>query len=189
MRGIAHVMLFAAILTAAPTVAEESQNQTVIDNIKTQDQTLQRLIRQRAGPEAAAADDARRLLMQSAADGPAADIEVYATAKDGGWSVSYWADKRMPIKGNVIALPVGKVATLNVTSGDLIYEMAFPDLALEFDAIPGRLNAVTIRPEKPGVLTGQCASICGAFDAKLVLHFMTPQDYTAWRTQNGLPAD
>jgi len=186
-----YLVSIAVVLMCASTPAKGQNTQEVdlVDDIKKLDQKLQQIIEDIAGPEATAAHEARRLLEQSANAIPEADVEIFATATDGTWSISYWVGEKIEVTGNIIALPIGKVAKLNATSSDIIYEMTFPDLELEFDAIPGCLASVSIRPEKPAVLTGTCKDLCGTRTAPLVLHFMTPEDYAAWRKVNELPAE
>jgi cytochrome c oxidase subunit 2 len=49
-----------------------------------------------------------------------------------------------------------------VTAADVIHSFALPSAGVKIDAIPGKLNTVRVKFEKPGIFFGQCSEICGA---------------------------
>jgi heme/copper-type cytochrome/quinol oxidase subunit 2 len=58
-------------------------------------------------------------------------------------------------------LLVNKVGRILVTSDDVLHSWAIPAFGIKIDACPGRLNQVTVLPERTGVFYGQCSEICG----------------------------
>ncbi len=58
-------------------------------------------------------------------------------------------------------LPLGIDRRIIVRSLDVIHSLAVPSLGLKVDAIPGRLNQITVSPKKAGVFYGRCSEICG----------------------------
>lgn len=62
---------------------------------------------------------------------------------------------------NEIHIPVGQSVRLQLEAADVIHSFWVPSLAGKRDLIPGRLNEMTIRAERPGIYRGQCAEFCG----------------------------
>jgi len=62
---------------------------------------------------------------------------------------------------NEIAVPVGKVVHLLVTSNDVIHSWTIPAFGSKLQATPGRVAASWFRPEKVGMYYGQCSVLCG----------------------------
>lgn len=58
-------------------------------------------------------------------------------------------------------LPLNQSSRLLITSEDVIHSWAIPSLALKVDAIPGRLNNLSLLPKITGMFYGQCSEICG----------------------------
>ena len=63
---------------------------------------------------------------------------------------------------NVIALPFGFQVRNLVTSADVLHSWAIPSIGVKVDAIPGRLNQLSMYFRRPGLFLGQCSEICGA---------------------------
>lgn len=55
---------------------------------------------------------------------------------------------------------VGRTKTL-VTSSDVLHSWALPALGVKADAVPGRINSLTLHPKRFGLFFGQCREICG----------------------------
>lgn len=60
-----------------------------------------------------------------------------------------------------VTLPCNKVSRILVTSVDVIHCWAVPSLGIKIDAVPGRVNSLSILPTKAGFYYGQCSEICG----------------------------
>jgi heme/copper-type cytochrome/quinol oxidase subunit 2 len=62
---------------------------------------------------------------------------------------------------NPLVVPVGKYASLTITSTDVIHAFAVPALGIKVDAVPGRLNTVALYITEVGHYYGQCSELCG----------------------------
>jgi cytochrome c oxidase subunit 2 len=62
---------------------------------------------------------------------------------------------------NRIVLPVDTTIRVITTSVDVIHAWAVPALGLKTDSVPGRLNEMWVKIEKPGTYYGQCSELCG----------------------------
>lgn len=58
-------------------------------------------------------------------------------------------------------LPRGTRIRLLTTSADVIHSWALPAAGVKMDAIPGRLNQVTLFFNRSGTFHGQCSELCG----------------------------
>ena len=63
---------------------------------------------------------------------------------------------------NRLVLPWGVEARILITAADVLHSWTIPRIGVKADAVPGRLNQVTLLPTRPGVFYGQCSEICGA---------------------------
>lgn len=62
---------------------------------------------------------------------------------------------------NPLVIPVAKYASVTVTSSDVIHSFAVPSLGIKIDAVPGRLNTVSMYIMELGHYYGQCSELCG----------------------------
>ena len=62
---------------------------------------------------------------------------------------------------NILVLPIRKLIRIVVTSSDVIHSWSVPSFGIKIDAIPGRLNQVSLFIDKPGTYYGACQEICG----------------------------
>lgn len=60
-----------------------------------------------------------------------------------------------------MVLPILLHIRLLVTSADVLHSWALPSIGAKCDAVPGRLNQVSIFLLREGLLYGQCSEICG----------------------------
>lgn len=63
---------------------------------------------------------------------------------------------------NRAIIPYNTEIRLLVTAADVIHSWTVPRLGVKADAIPGRLNQLSVVASRPGVYYGQCSEICGA---------------------------
>nr|YP_010178021.1 cytochrome c oxidase subunit II [Conaspidia wangi]QSZ78252.1 cytochrome c oxidase subunit II [Conaspidia wangi] len=63
---------------------------------------------------------------------------------------------------NNMILPLNIQLRIMVTSTDVIHSWAMPSMGKKIDAVPGRLNQISLMIKRPGVFFGQCSEICGA---------------------------
>lgn len=62
---------------------------------------------------------------------------------------------------NPLVIPIAKYASVTVTSSDVIHSFAVPSLGIKVDAVPGRLNTVSMYIMELGHYYGQCSELCG----------------------------
>lgn len=81
-----------------------------------------------------------------------------------------------------LVLPVGKKVEFLATAHDVIHSWWVPDLGIKKDAIPGYINTVWAKIERPGVYRGQCAELCGKGHAfmPIVVVAKTEQGFEHW---------
>nr|ABB01995.1 cytochrome oxidase subunit II [Maoricicada campbelli] len=63
---------------------------------------------------------------------------------------------------NRVILPFNIQIRLLISSFDVIHSWAMPSMSLKVDAVPGRLNQMSVLISRPGISYGQCSEICGA---------------------------
>jgi len=58
-------------------------------------------------------------------------------------------------------LPIRTHIRVLITSSDVLHSWAVPSLGVKMDAVPGRLNQISIFIKRKGTFYGQCSEICG----------------------------
>jgi len=83
---------------------------------------------------------------------------------------------------NHVVLPVGKKVRLLVTANDVLHAWWVPELATKKDAIPGFINELWVKIDKPGTYRGQCAELCGKDHGfmPIVVDAVSESDYKKW---------
>jgi cytochrome c oxidase subunit 2 len=83
---------------------------------------------------------------------------------------------------NEIHIPTGRDVHLQLEGGDVIHSFWVPNLAGKLDLIPGRINELTLRAERPGIYRGQCAEFCGLQHAHMAFLVVAqaPADFEQW---------
>jgi hypothetical protein len=81
-----------------------------------------------------------------------------------------------------IRVPTGKNVLLEITSTDVQHSFWVPDIAGKVDAVPGYVNTMWLRVDKPGTYLGQCAEYCGLnhYNMLIELVAMEPDAFGAW---------
>lgn len=64
-------------------------------------------------------------------------------------------------------MPAGRDIDFAVESMDVIHSFWIPRLGGKIDAIPGHVNVVRLRADRPGVYGGVCAEFCGTGHAAM----------------------
>nr|UAT98554.1 cytochrome c oxidase subunit II [Penthicodes atomaria] len=62
---------------------------------------------------------------------------------------------------NRMTVPFLTQMRIIVSSSDVIHSWTIPSMGVKMDAIPGRLNQISMMVNKPGLFFGQCSEICG----------------------------
>ena len=60
-----------------------------------------------------------------------------------------------------LILPVNTHIRILVTATDVLHSWAMPSFGVKMDAVPGRLNQVSLYLLRTGQFYGQCSEICG----------------------------
>ncbi|MGH8455110.1 MAG: cytochrome c oxidase subunit II [Nevskiales bacterium] len=86
---------------------------------------------------------------------------------------------------NPLVVPVGKKIRFLLTSNDVLHAWWAPDLAIKKDAIPGYINEMWTRIDKPGTYRGQCVELCGRDHGfmPVVVKAVSEDEYKAWVAQ------
>ncbi len=81
-----------------------------------------------------------------------------------------------------VVVPVGKKIRFLTTANDVIHSWWVPALGWKKDAIPGFINEMWARIDKPGVYRGQCAELCGKDHGfmPIVVVAKNESDYRDW---------
>ncbi|GKA84203.1 cytochrome c oxidase subunit 2 [Tanacetum coccineum] len=62
---------------------------------------------------------------------------------------------------NRVVVPANSHVCIIVTSADVLHSWVVPSLGVKCDAVPGRLNQISISVQRERVYYGQCSEICG----------------------------
>ena len=62
---------------------------------------------------------------------------------------------------NRLCLPINTDIRIIITAADVLHSWAVPALGVKMDAVPGRLNQVSLRIDRAGTYYGQCSELCG----------------------------
>nr|UBS94006.1 cytochrome c oxidase subunit 2 [Oliarus cf. filicicola HI01081] len=83
---------------------------------------------------------------------------------------------------NRISLPFSTQSRMIISSTDVLHSWTIPSLGLKMDAIPGRLNQISILINKPGLFFGQCSEICGTNHSfmPIVLESISMKKFLMW---------
>lgn len=86
---------------------------------------------------------------------------------------------------NRLVIPWGIETRVLVTAADVIHSWTIPRLGLKVDAIPGRLNQLSILAVQPGLFYGQCSEICGANHSfiPISIEVVSFIDWLKWRVK------
>nr|UAT98619.1 cytochrome c oxidase subunit II [Pyrops spinolae] len=62
---------------------------------------------------------------------------------------------------NRMTVPYMTQMRIIVSSSDVIHSWTIPSMGVKMDAVPGRLNQISMYVNSPGLFFGQCSEICG----------------------------
>ena len=81
-----------------------------------------------------------------------------------------------------MVVPVGKTVQVLVTGADVLHSFFIPAFGVQSTAVPGRINSVWFRAEKPGVYYGECNELCGVqhYFMPIEVDVKTQAEYDAW---------
>jgi cytochrome c oxidase subunit 2 len=83
---------------------------------------------------------------------------------------------------NDVVLPIDTHIRVLITSADVLHSWAVPALGVKMDAVPGRLNQVSLFIKRHGAYYGQCSELCGVNHGfmPICVHAVTMKQYLAW---------
>jgi len=69
-----------------------------------------------------------------------------------------------------------------VTGGDVIHGFWIPPFGIKKDAIPGIINDVWVKVDKPGIYRGQCHVLCGQDHGfmPIVVNVLPKAQFESW---------
>nr|UTN43114.1 cytochrome c oxidase subunit 2 [Penenirmus auritus] len=78
-----------------------------------------------------------------------------------------------------VVIPIGQEVRLVVTSSDVIHSWTIPSAGLKVDAVPGRINQLSLIPNRVGKMFGQCSEICGSLHSfmPICVEVVTEQEF------------
>lgn len=84
-----------------------------------------------------------------------------------------------------LVLPEGARVKFEITSGDVIHSWALPDFGAKLDAIPGRINTMTLDFPKQGIFYGQCSELCGQNHGQMpiAIEVVSEENFRKWINQ------
>ncbi|XP_028802039.1 uncharacterized protein LOC114757204 [Neltuma alba] len=90
---------------------------------------------------------------------------------------------------NRVVVPAKTHLRIIVTPADVPHSWAVPSLGVKCDAVPGRLNQISISVQREGVYYGQCSEICGTNHAfmPIVVEAVSSKDYGSWVSNHIIP--
>ncbi len=86
-----------------------------------------------------------------------------------------------------LVVPVNQVVRVLVTGADVIHAFAVPAFGVITDAVPGRVNEIWFKADRPGTYYGQCRELCGVDHAFMPIEVkvLSQTDFDAWVATKG----
>ncbi|MGE5073080.1 MAG: cytochrome c oxidase subunit II [Anaerolineae bacterium] len=114
-------------------------------------------------------------------------LKLLVTGRRWWWEVRYPSGMET---ANEIHIPVGVPVQIELRAYDVIHSFWVPQLHGKMDAIPTRINYLTIQADQPGVYRGECAEFCGLQHAHMgfMVIAQSKADYDAWLNGQNQPA-
>nr|YP_009689489.1 cytochrome c oxidase subunit II [Lepidurus apus lubbocki]QCZ36051.1 cytochrome c oxidase subunit II [Lepidurus apus lubbocki] len=87
---------------------------------------------------------------------------------------------------NRLVMPFNTQIRLLVSAADVLHSWTIPSLGIKVDAVPGRLNQLSLFINRPGLFFGQCSEICGANHSfmPIVIESITTKNFLMWISSN-----
>jgi cytochrome c oxidase subunit II len=106
----------------------------------------------------------------------------------------WWWEVKYPDRGvftaNELHIPVGVPVEIELESADVIHSFWVPELHGKMDAIPTRINYLTIQADNMGLYRGECAEFCGLQHAHMDFMVVAESndDFERWISAQQQPA-
>ena len=114
-------------------------------------------------------------------------LTIDVVAKQWMWKVEYPGGQH---EIDALHLPVGQDVQLVMTSEDVIHDFGVPAFRLKRDVLPGRYEALWLRPTRVGTYHLFCDQFCGTDHAAMTgtITVMSGPDYQDWLARNATSA-
>lgn len=85
---------------------------------------------------------------------------------------------------NSVVLPSLTHIRVLVTSEDVLHSWRVPSLGVKVDAVPGRLNQLSVYARREGVFYGQCSELCGVNHGfmPISVRIVSLKEFLTWRS-------
>jgi len=103
----------------------------------------------------------RRVLLQGLLAAAGAALLRTGAAQAAEPRVIHLVARRFVYEPNEIELKAGERVIIEIQSIDFMHGMNIPDLHRRLDLVPGRVNRLTLEPQRPGVIDFLCDNFCG----------------------------
>jgi len=79
-------------------------------------------------------------------------------------------------------IPARTLIRIIVTADDVLHSWAVPSLGVKMDAVPGRLNSLSLFVKRQGIFYGQCSELCGVQHGfmPICIKAVDTTDFLAW---------
>lgn len=93
------------------------------------------------------------------------------------------------ITSGQMIIPTGTNVLVRGTSRDVIHSWWIPRLNGKKDMVPGRVHAIKLQAEEPGIYAGQCTEFCGLSHANMRMEVVAldPEDFDKWMLDQTKP--
>ena len=121
---------------------------------------------------------------------PGEGLRIDVSGEQFWWRVTYRPKEgESLVSANEIVMPVGERVEFALSSPDVIHAFWIPALGGKVDMIPGRMNRLVLKAEKPGVYRGACTEFCGASHALMAfdVRALPKAEFEAWLTTQPAP--
>jgi cytochrome c oxidase subunit 2 len=83
---------------------------------------------------------------------------------------------------NPLVVPAGKYIRISLTASDVIHAWAIPAFTIKTDAVPGRINQMWFKVDRPGIFYGQCSELCGRQHSAMPIEVrvLSQADFDQW---------
>lgn len=112
------------------------------------------------------------------------ELDIQVTGKQWWWQIRYLdaSPQRVFTTANELHLPAGSTVRLQLSASDVIHSFWAPNLHGKRDLIPGQVNTLVLRADKPGRYRSQCAEFCGAAHALMAMWIVVEPraQFEAW---------
>jgi len=83
---------------------------------------------------------------------------------------------------NPIVIPVRTPVKFMVTATDVLHAFSVPAFGIKVDAVPGRINQLSVLVDHEGTFYGQCSELCGVNHGfmPIVVHVVSVPEYQRW---------